>query len=94
MKKRVLMICTGMFAFSLGSSRAVAGEEVSPETVVGEQTRSVLELQRSGQVASDTPRPSSGEVARRTHQRYVESFSQPVPESFAEQEKEFVREGD
>jgi hypothetical protein len=66
----------------------------SPEEKVGTQTRSLLEVQRSGQAASDTERPMSGEVARRTHQRYVESFSQPIPESLAEEEKEFVKDGD
>lgn len=58
---------------------------------VGKQTRDALELQRSGQAASDTARPMSGEVAERTHRRYVESFSHPIPESFKDEEQEFVK---
>lgn len=72
---------------------AVAGgsADKTPAEAVGQQTRSALELQRSGQAASPTERPMSGEVAERTHQRYVESFSHPIPESFQAEEQEFVK---
>ena len=71
-----------------------AGAADAPENAVGQQTRSLLEVQRSGQAASDADRPMSGEVAKRTHQRYVDSFSQPIPKSLADEEKEFVKGGD
>jgi hypothetical protein len=58
---------------------------------VGQQTRAALELQRSGQAASATERPMSGDVAERTHRRYAESFSHPIPESFKDEEQEFVK---
>jgi len=67
-----------------------AENEPSPGQV-GKQTREALQLQRSGQSASATERPMSGEVAERTHRRYVESFSHPIPESFKDEEQEFVR---
>lgn len=49
---------------------------------VGDETKALLELQRSGQAASATPRPMTGEVADKTYQRYVESFAHPIPENF------------
>lgn len=62
-----------------------------PAPAQGQATRDALELQRSGRAASPTERPMSDDVADRTHQRYAESFSHPIPESFAEQEQEFVQ---
>lgn len=72
----------------------LAAKEPAKPAPVGAATRGALTLQRSGRAASATERPMSGEVAGRTHQRYVESFSQPIPESFAEQEQEFVKDSE
>lgn len=72
----------------------LAADQPPPSATVGAATREALELQRSGRAASATERPMSGEVAGRTHQRYVESFSQPIPESFAGQEQEFVKDSE
>ena len=44
---------------------------------VGERTAGILELQRSG-LAAGREQPVSGEVASRSYQRYLESFSQPL----------------
>jgi hypothetical protein len=91
MNRRFVFVSSAavLMAWPLFASAAEA-----PENKVGTQTRSLLEVQRSGQAASDTDRPMSGEVAKRTHQRYVESFSQPIPESLAGEEQEFVKDGD
>lgn len=72
----------------------LAAKEPAQSAPVGAATREALELQRAGRAASATERPMSGEVAGRTHQRYVESFSHPIPESFAEQEQEFVKDSE
>lgn len=72
----------------------LAADEPPPAATVGAASREAFELQRSGRAASATERPMSGEVAGRTHQRYVESFSHPIPESFAEQEQEFVKDSE
>ena len=49
---------------------------------VGDATRSLLEKQRSGTLAADTPRPITGEVAQRSYERYLRSFERPIPENF------------
>jgi hypothetical protein len=49
---------------------------------VGDATYSLLEKQRAGTLASDTPRPIAGEVAQRSYERYLRSFERPIPESF------------
>jgi hypothetical protein len=71
---------------------SLAAAEKPAQAEVGQQTRAALALQRGGQAASPTARPMSGEVAERTHRRYAESFSHPIPESFKEQEQEFVKD--
>ncbi len=87
MKKLLVALTT---AFLVLPAYAVAGD-TAQDQAVGAQTRSALELQRSGKAASNTPRPMSGAVAERTYQRYSDSFSHPIPESFKDKEQEFVR---
>ena len=48
----------------------------------GEQTRAWLDLQASGAQASPADRPMSGEVAERVYQRYLDSFTHPIPDRF------------
>jgi hypothetical protein len=83
------LIALSALLLSLPLAAAEEGQATSNE--VGKQTREALELQRSGRAASETERPMSGEVAERTHRRYVESFSHPIPESFKDEEQEFVK---
>lgn len=45
-------------------------------------TRAWLEFQRSGQAASDQPQPLSGHAMDRIHERYINSFSDPIPEFY------------
>lgn len=47
---------------------------------VGDATQGLLAWQRSGDVASKTPRPIAGAVAQRSHERYLKSFEFPIPE--------------
>lgn len=46
----------------------------------GSAARHWLALQRSGAQASPHPQPLSGEVQQKIHERYVQSFSHPIPE--------------
>ncbi|CAH1746296.1 conserved exported protein of unknown function [Thauera humireducens] len=46
----------------------------------GSAARQWLALQRSGAQASPHPQPLSGEVQQKIHERYVQSFSHPIPE--------------
>jgi hypothetical protein len=50
---------------------------------VGDATHRLLALQRGGRVASQAAQPIAGEVAGRSYQRYLRSFEQPIPASFA-----------
>jgi len=49
---------------------------------VGDATRDLLALQREGRAASPTPRPIAGEVADLSYQRYLKSFTHPIPADF------------
>jgi hypothetical protein len=48
---------------------------------IGKTTRSVLQMQRAGRQSVET-RPMLKDVADRTYERYLESFTYPVPERF------------
>jgi len=47
---------------------------------VGNATQGLLARQRSGDIASKTPRPIAGSIAQRSYERYLKSFEFPVPE--------------
>ncbi len=88
MRKPNLML----FALLLSAPLAAAADDrAATAQEVGQPTRQALELQRSGQSASTTERPASGEVADRAHRRYVDSFSHPIPKTFKDEEREFVK---
>lgn len=59
---------------------AAAQSRVGTDSVASE-TEAWLDLQRSGREAA-APRPLSGDVASRIYQRYLKSFTHPIPESF------------
>ena len=71
-------------AFCLLPLAVIAGQV----TDVGETTLSELEKQRSGENAVET-RPMLKDVADRTYDRYLESFTHPIPDQF-EREQEFT----
>jgi hypothetical protein len=52
-----------------------------PPLLMGDATQSLLAWQRSGELASRTPRPIAGSVATRSYERYIKSFEHPIPES-------------
>ncbi|MDQ0014254.1 hypothetical protein J2W23_002645 [Variovorax boronicumulans] len=55
--------------------------EVETEPLqVGDATQGLLAWQRSGEIASPTPRPIAGSVANRSYERYLKSFEFPIPE--------------
>lgn len=49
---------------------------------VGDQARAWMDLQASGTEASEAERPITGEVAERVYQRYLDSFTHPIPRQF------------
>lgn len=62
---------------------AVVAEEEEAYSLplqVGDATSNLFAWQRSGEVASKTPRPIAGSVASRSYERYLKSFEHPIPE--------------
>lgn len=56
-------------------------EEFDPPPLrLGDATQNLLAWQRSGEIASPTPRPIAGSVASRSYERYIKSFEHPIPE--------------
>ncbi|MDN5939423.1 MAG: DUF3613 domain-containing protein [Salinisphaera sp.] len=55
-------------------------------TKVGETTERALEMQREGRGAVPN-RPILKDVAERTYERYLESFTHPIPPLFKERQK-------
>lgn len=51
-----------------------------PPLLLGDATQNLLAWQRSGEIASPTPRPIAGSVASRSYERYIKSFEHPIPE--------------
>lgn len=69
------------------ASVSSSGEEAAPEALeyaaplqVGDATQDLFAWQRSGVIASPTPRPIAGAVAYRSYERYLKSFEYPIPE--------------
>lgn len=74
-----------MLSIATLHARAEAeGREVASQTNTEPQspTKAWLELQSSGRAASPQAQPISGPVMDRTHERYLESFTHPVPPYF------------
>jgi len=59
---------------------AEAEELDPPPLLLGDATQNLLAWQRSGEIASPTPRPIAGSVASRSYERYIKSFEHPIPE--------------
>ncbi len=66
-----------LLAFCLFPLAALAGQV----TDIGGTTLGVLEMQRSGEKSVET-RPMLKDVADRTYERYLESFTHPIPDQF------------
>lgn len=74
----IALASMGGLVYGADGDQTPAAQANTPSEVFGEQTRTWLELQRSGQVAGH-PQPVSSDVANRIYKRYADSFSQPIP---------------
>lgn len=78
-----LLIPMTLLLSGLGAAHAQMTQsppEVRPPS--GVETRAWLDLQKSGAVAAGDDRPMSGEVADRVYQRYLDSHTRAIPETF------------
>lgn len=83
--KRISLSILVLMAFGLFTT-ASADEHTS----LGSKTQTLLELQRSGTAASNTQRPMTSEMARRSYDRLLETYNQPISESFSADQESFV----
>lgn len=74
-------LCCGVLLAASGMA-GPASAQSQDDARVGEQTRAWLDLQASGTQASTAERPMTGELAERVYQRYLDSFTHPIPEQF------------
>ncbi|MGE5469484.1 MAG: DUF3613 domain-containing protein [Bacteroidota bacterium] len=74
----VILVLAVYAAGALADEPAATPARPANSAEVGASTTALLELQRSG-LAAGKLQPISGEVASRSYQRYLESFSQPIP---------------
>ena len=83
MKQRISCLAALLLiAMTAHAEEAATNQESSPE----QTTRDWLELQRSGQVASQQAQPLSGPAMERVHERYLKSFQHPQPMYFKHDE--------
>ena len=79
MQKAIFILLAG----GLVTTAAIAEER-------GAEARAWLDLQRGGSQASETPRPMSGQQAQNIHERYLESFTHPIPEFYRDPDETIV----
>lgn len=61
-----------------------SADTTSTDATFGSATRALLDTQRKGAQASATAQPVTTEVAQRSYERYLNSFSQPIPAQFVD----------
>ena len=72
-----------MKTLALAMLLAISGAAIADENraAYGDQTRAWMELQKSPQNKAP-PQGLPGEAADRVYQRYLQSFTRPIPERF------------
>jgi hypothetical protein len=79
-KQTILITLCGLAALTVSAGTRAAGAEEKPAPIViGAATEAVLGMQREGAFAGQL-QPISGEVAARSYQRYLESFTHQIPQ--------------
>jgi hypothetical protein len=72
----VLSLLSGAVLAQQGTASATPAAQDAAET------RNWIELQQRAGESPAAPRPMAGEVADQVYQRYLKSFSHPIPEQF------------
>lgn len=79
----VLCVACALSVFT-GAAWAQTADSTAAQAPVrvGVQSEQWLQLQTSGQQASDLEQTLEGDVASRVYQRYLDSFTHPIPQHF------------
>lgn len=86
------LLAVGLLMLGLSSAATLAEpsankdlpEPSANKDLRGEQTRQWLELQKNGDAASSIPQNLSGPASANVYERYLNSFTHPIPEYFSE----------
>lgn len=62
-----------------------AAHAADAQKPLGAESKTWVELQKSGKQATPAPSPMPGEIADNVYQRYADSFKQPIPAEFKRQ---------
>lgn len=76
MKKLLLMAPVMLLPFTGSAADAADRSEL------GAEVRAWTELQKSGNASLGAIRPMPGEIADRVYERYLQSFTRPIPEQY------------
>lgn len=82
----LLLMLSGLSLQSLAEPR----QEAMPDTQRAESepvVKAWLELQSSGNAASEQPQSLSGPAMDRIHERYLKNFSHPIPPTYEHVER-------
>lgn len=78
-KDTKFFLCGLLALASISAGAAENPADERPAIVIGAATEAILTLQRDG-TAAGTLQPIRGDVASRSYQRYLDSYSRPMPE--------------
>lgn len=76
--KKLPILMLALFATLAQAEEPATAQQPRP----GDETRAWLQLQSSGRASVAAPQPMSGEVADKVYERYLKSFTHPIPEQF------------
>lgn len=80
--KYLASAATVLYLVTSSVTVTASAAESTARQAMGTDARQWVDLQISGEAAERSPDGMPGEIAERVWQRYVESFSHPIPEKF------------
>lgn len=86
MTQRLVFLLAALGLAMAAQAQPPGRQAVNELLVSGAETRAWLSLQKSGVAAPTDSRPMSGEVGERVYERYLESYTRPIPETFEREE--------
>ena len=77
-----MMVLLALLTASSAMAEVVNRQDEAPQGESPKQAEAWLALQREGGQASLNKQPLSGPAMENIHQRYLDSFTRPIPERF------------